>query len=38
MLLPEEEAALFISLYSSLIGFTAGRLGGVAGIIDKKTF
>ena len=31
MLLPPEEASLFISLYSSLIGFAAGCLGGVAG-------
>jgi len=38
MLLPEEEASLFISLYSSLVGFTAGRLGGVAGIVDAQTF
>ena len=38
MLLPPEEASLFISLYSSLVGFAAGRLGGVAGIVDTKTF
>jgi hypothetical protein len=38
MLLSPEEASLFISLYSSLIGFAAGRLGGIAGIIDAKTF
>lgn len=38
MLLPPEEASLFISLYSSLIGFAAGRLGGVAGIVDAETF
>ncbi|NIP27044.1 MAG: hypothetical protein GWN67_22230 [Phycisphaerae bacterium] len=38
MLLQPEDASLFISLYSSLIGFTAGRLGGVAGIVDVKTF
>jgi len=38
MLLPPEEASLFISLYSSLIGFAAGRLGGVAGIVDVDTF
>jgi hypothetical protein len=36
-LLPEE-ASLFILLYSSLIGFAAGRLGGVAGIADVETF
>ena len=38
MLLPPEEAILFLSLYPSLIGFAAGRLGGVAGIVDVKTF
>jgi len=38
MLLPEEEASLFILLYSSLISFAAGRLGGVAGITDVETF
>jgi len=38
MLLPPEEALLFISLYSSLIGFVVGRLGGVARIVDAKTF
>lgn len=38
MLLPPEEAALFLSLYQSLIGFAGGHLGGVAGIIDIKTF
>ncbi len=38
MLLPEEESPIFISLYSSLIGFAAGRLCGVAGIIDAETF
>jgi hypothetical protein len=38
MLLPPEEASLFISLYSSLIGFAASRLGGVAGIVDLTTF
>jgi len=38
MLLPPEDALLFISLYSSLVGFAAGRLGGVAGIFDTKTF
>ncbi len=38
MLLPPEDASLFISLYSSLIGFAAGRLGGVAGIVDAETF
>jgi hypothetical protein len=38
MLLPPEEASLFIPLYSSLIGFAAGRLGGVEGIVDIETF
>lgn len=38
MLLPPEEASLFISLYSSLIGFAAGCLGGVADIINVETF
>lgn len=38
MLLPPEEAALFLSLYQSLIGFAAARLWGVAGIVDVKTF
>jgi hypothetical protein len=38
MLLPPEEASLFISLYSSLIGFAAARLGGAAGIVDAETF
>jgi len=38
MLLPPEEAILFLSLCPSLIGFAAGRLGGVAGIVDVKTF
>ena len=38
MLLPPEEASLFISLYSSLIGFAADRLGGIAGIVDVETF
>jgi len=38
MLLPPEEAWLFLSLYQSLIGFAAGRLGGVEGVVDVKTF
>jgi len=38
MLLPPEEASLFIPLYSSLIGFAAGRLGGIADIVDIETF
>jgi hypothetical protein len=38
MLLPTEESALFLSLYQHLIGFVAGRLGGVSGIIDFASF
>src|SRR4030043_607617 len=38
MLLPPEDASLFILLYSSLIGVAAGHLGGVAGIVDAATF
>ena len=38
MLIPPDEASLFIPLYSSLISFAAGRLGGVAGIVDIETF
>ncbi len=38
MLLPPEEAALFLSLYPHLIGFAAGRLGGVEGIVDFPSF
>jgi len=38
MLLPPEETTLFLSLYQSLIGFAAVRLGKVAGIADTKTF
>jgi len=38
MLLPPEEASLFLSLYQWLIGFAGGRLGGVAGIVDIDTF
>ena len=38
MLLPAEDAALFLSLYQHLIGFAAGRLDGVKGIVDFDSF
>jgi hypothetical protein len=38
MLLPPEEAALFLALYQHLIGFAAGRLGGVKGVVDFASF
>ncbi|HPC96134.1 MAG TPA: hypothetical protein PLU87_14410 [Sedimentisphaerales bacterium] len=38
MLLPVEESSLFLSLYQHLIGFAAGRLGGVSGITDFASF
>jgi hypothetical protein len=38
MLLPPDEADLFLRLYTPLISFVAGRLGGVAGIHDLKSF
>jgi hypothetical protein len=38
MLLPPEEATLFLSLYPHLIAFAAGRLGGVEGIVDFASF
>jgi hypothetical protein len=38
MLLSPEDAALFLSLYMHLIGFAAGRLGGVKGIVDYPSF
>jgi hypothetical protein len=38
MLLPPEDAALFLSLYPHLIAFAAGRLGGVEGIVDFPSF
>lgn len=38
MLLPPEDAALFLSLYPHLIAFAAGRLGGVEGIVDFASF
>ncbi|HOC63702.1 MAG: hypothetical protein RBS72_11865 [Sedimentisphaerales bacterium] len=38
MLLPVEESSLFLSLYQHLIGFAAGRLGGISGIADFASF
>jgi len=38
MLLSPEESSLFLSLYQHLIGFAAGRLGGVKGIVDFASF
>lgn len=38
MLLPPEEASLFLSLYSALIGFVAGRLRGIGPIVDLGSF
>jgi hypothetical protein len=38
MLLPPEDAALFLSLYKHLLGFVAGRLGGVEGVVDFASF
>jgi len=38
MLLPIEESSLFLTLYQHLIGFAAGRLGGVGGIVDFAGF
>jgi hypothetical protein len=38
VLLPPEEASLFLSLYPHLIAFAAGRLGGVEGIVDFASF
>jgi hypothetical protein len=38
MILPPEEKTLFFKLYPALIGFAAGRLGGVAGITDIQSF
>ena len=38
MLLPPEEATLFLALYPHLISFAAGRLGGVEGIVDFASF
>ncbi|MBI3800884.1 MAG: hypothetical protein HY268_28405 [Deltaproteobacteria bacterium] len=38
MLLPSEDAALFLRLYPALLGFVAGRLGGIEGIHDLASF
>ena len=38
MLISPEEAELFFALYTSLIGFAAGRPGGIEGIRDAGTF
>jgi len=38
MLIPPEEAKLFFTLYPSVIGFAAGRSGGIEGIMDTGTF
>jgi uncharacterized protein (DUF4415 family) len=38
MLLPPEDAALFLRLYPALLGFVAGRLGGSEGVRDLASF
>ena len=38
MLLPSEDAAQFLRLYPALLGFVAGRLGGIEGIHDLASF
>jgi len=38
MLISQEEAKLFFALYHSVIGFAAGRSGGIEGIRDTGTF
>ena len=38
MLISPEEAKLFFALYPSVIGFAAGRFGGIEGIRDVGTF
>ena len=38
MLVPPNEAAQFLRLYQSLLGFAAGRLGGVGGVSDLISF
>jgi hypothetical protein len=38
MLISQEEAELFFALYPSVIGFAAGRCGGIEGIRDAGTF
>ena len=38
MLLPAEDATLFLQLYPALPGFVAGRLGGIEGVHDLESF
>lgn len=38
MLLPSEDAAPFLRLYPTLLGFVAGRLGGIEGVHDLASF
>lgn len=38
MLIPQNEAALFLEVYPSLIAYAAGRLGGVTGVTDFESF
>ncbi len=38
MLLPPEDAALFLRLYPALLGFVAGRLGSTEGVHDLASF
>ena len=38
MLLPPEDATLFLRLYPALLGFAAGRLGGIEGVHDLAGF
>jgi len=38
MLLPPQDAALFLQLYPALLGFIAGRLGGIEGVHDLAGF
>jgi len=38
MLIPSDQAALFHEIYPSLLGFIAGKLGGVAGVSDRAGF
>jgi len=38
VLLPPEEAALFLRLYPALLGFVGGRLGGSEGVHDLASF
>jgi len=38
MLISPEEARLFFALYPSVVGFAAGRAGGIEGIGDAGTF